>query len=293
MQATSYYPLPSDAIEIAQRLGLHRAGRGWRGNCPLCNYSNSLALDEREGRALLWCASCGDREGLAHLLRSAGALPDRAAPPPDRQAEAERVAERIERARALWAGGERIEADTPAALYLERRCISHVISYPALRWRTGVPHPNGGSRRLALLAEITGPDGKFAAIQRIFLKPDGTKADIEPVKASLGNVTGGAVRLQSCSAELAVAEGLESAAAAGVILGLPAWAAISAGNLARGMILPVEIRSVVIAADHDGPGLRAAEDAATRWRDEGRAVRIIRASESGHDANDVLTQARP
>lgn len=290
MQEDRYRKPAPNASEIAARLGLHRAGRGWRGTCAACGYRESLALDEREGRPLLWCASCGDRDAMARLVRDAGGLPERRA----RLLRLDRADPdaRRRRARAVWDGGEALTSNCPAGLYLARRRIEHVINSPALRWRRDVPHPAGG-RRIALIARIDGPDGALQGVHRIFLKPDGSKADVEPQKASLGNVTGGAVRLQSCSAELAVAEGLESAAAAGVILGLPAWAAISAGNLARGMILPVEIRSVVIAADHDGPGLRAAEDAATRWRDEGRAVRIIRASESGHDANDVLTQARP
>ncbi|MGC8525250.1 MAG: DUF7146 domain-containing protein [Acidibrevibacterium sp.] len=50
-------------------------------------------------------------------------------------------------------------------------------------------------RRIALLAAVPGGDGSFAGLQRVLLKPDGTKADIEPVKASLGVIAGGAARL--------------------------------------------------------------------------------------------------
>ena len=99
------------------------------------------------------------------------------------------------------------------------------------------------------------------------------------------------MRLQTCSDTLAIAEGIESAAAAGKLLSMPAWAAVSAGNLAKSLILPTEIRSIVICADHDAPGLAAAEDAARRWQGEGRAVRILRAVEPGRDANDVIREA--
>ncbi len=283
MQDIRYLKPAQNASGIAQRLGLHRAGRGWRGTCPSCGYREALALDERDGRPLLWCASGCPQPALVALLRDTGG-------PPERHAEAERLGERIEHARALWSGGEPLTANCPAGLYLAHRKIAHVIGSPALRWRMGVPHPNGG-RRLALLAAITGPDGALQGVQRIFLDRDGRKADVVPVKATLGPMAGGAVRLQPASTELAVAEGLESAASAGLLLGLPSWSAISAGNLARGMLLPPGIRSVVIAADHDEPGLRAAEAAATRWRDEGRAVRIIRACEPGCDANDILREA--
>ena len=286
MQENSYRNPAPNASEIAARLGLHRVGRGWRGACPACGYRESLALDEREGRPLIWCASCGDRDAMARLLRGAGGLPDRPAEPPERHAEAERSA----RAQALWDGAEPLTANCPAGLYLAHRRIAHVIGSPALRWRMGVPHPSGG-RRIALIARIDGPDGALQGIQRVYLARDGRKADCEPVKATLGPMAGGAIRLQPASAELAVAEGLESAASAGLLLSLPAWSAISAGNLARGMVLPPEIRSVVIVADHDEPGLRSAEAAAARWRDEARSVRIIRASGPGCDANDILREA--
>ena len=287
-----YHHAAPPATEIANRLGLRRSRPGeWRGQCPSCGYPGAAVLDERHGRPLLWCASCQDRASLAAALRAAagGSLP---APRPGRIPRLNRAdaAARIERAAAIWRGGEAIEPGSPAAKYLARRHISHVASSPALRWRADVPHPAGG-RRIALLAAVTAPDGAFAAIQRIFLKPDGNKADIEPTKASLGVVAGGACRLQDCSAELVVAEGLESAAGAGVLLGLPSWSAISCGNLGKTMILPPGIRAVTIAADHDAPGLRAAETAWRRWRAEGRSVRILTPNQKDGDFNDLQRDA--
>ena len=292
MRNYPYPPNPATASEIAARLGLHRARHGeWRGQCPACGYAGAAVLSERGGRLLLWCASCADRAGLAAALRAAagGTLP---APRPERLPRLDRgdPAARLARAKAIWDGGERIEAGSPAAKYLELRRISHVIRSPALRWRADTPHPSGG-RRIALVARIDAPDGKFAAIQRVFLKPDGSKADIEPVKASLGQVAGGACRLQECGSELTIGEGIESSAAAAALLGLPAWAAVSAGNMAKSLILPPEIRSVVIAADNDPVGLRAAEAAWRRWRAEGRSVRIVKPNQKDGDFNDLQRDA--
>jgi hypothetical protein len=70
-------------------------------------------------------------------------------------------------------------------------------------------------------------------------------------------------------------------------MGLPAWAAISAGNLAKGLMLPPEARHVVIAADPDEAGKRAARDAWLRWRAEGRTVQIATPYGTG-DFNDLL-----
>ena len=73
---------------------------------------------------------------------------------------------------------------------------------------------------------------------------------------------------------------------------MPAWAAVSAGNMARTLALPKSVRSVVIAADADPPGRRAADDAAARWRAEGRLVKIALPDRSGFDFNDILMEAR-
>ena len=111
---------------------------------------------------------------------------------------------------------------------------------------------------------------------------------MEP-RASLGLAWGGAIRLAGpvSGLPLVIGEGIETSASAGRLMNLPAWAAISAGNLGQGLALPREIAAVIIAADPDGPGERAAREAALRWSREGRAVRIARPCGAG-DFNDIL-----
>ena len=110
------------------------------------------------------------------------------------------------------------------------------------------------------------------------------------MKSSLGPIWTAAIRLQEAGEELVVGEGVETAASAGLMLGLPAWAAISAGNMAAALVLPASVRVVTIAADPDAPGQRAARDAATRWRAEGRTVRIAMPDKPGQDFNDLLVE---
>jgi len=280
--------------ETARRLDLHPAGRDYRGRCPGCGYGNdAFILSLRDGKILGWCANCQDSAAVVAILRGAGALPPPShAPSATRAGEAERLADSIERARQLRDGAEPITPGCPAYSYLEGRRIAEIAGSDALRWRPDTPHPGGG-RRLALLASVSDVAGKFCGIQRIFITPAGRKADVDPVKATLGAIAGGAIRLHPCSAELAIAEGLESAASAGMLLSMPAWAAISAGNLARSMMLPAEVRSVVIAADADDPGERAAREAAWRWQAEGRTVRIARPMQAGRDFNDIARESSP
>lgn len=75
--------------------------------------------------------------------------------------------------------------------------------------------------------------GEPVAVHRTYLRPDGGgKADIEPAKASKGPIRGGAIMLDSPQPgrPLVIGEGIETSLSAGVLPGVPAWAAIAAGG---------------------------------------------------------------
>lgn len=274
----------TSAADLASRLHLHRAGREWRGSCPACGYgSDAFTLSTRNGRLLGWCSSCRDKSAIGRLLRG-----DTAPVQPQDKADAAGSRERAQaRALALWAGADPATG-TIADAYLTGRALPGLAACVALRFRGDCSHPEGG-KLPALVALVADQDGKPVGVHRTYLRRDGSgKADATPVKASLGPIWGGAIRLDPVAPELVIGEGIETSASAGRLLGLPAWAAISAGNLARGLVLPVEVRAVVIAADADEPGERAAREAALRWQREGRKVRVARPDQAGRDFNDVL-----
>jgi hypothetical protein len=83
---------------------------------------------------------------------------------------------------------------------------------------------------------------------------------------------GAAIRLADAVPAMVIGEGLETSGAASVLTGLPAWAAISAGNLAAGLVLPPLVTDVTVAVDRDPAGERAARLAEARRRAEGRRV---------------------
>lgn len=280
--------IPMTARDLANRLGLKRSGRAWRGTCPACGYPGTLSVREgRGGRPLYWCASCQDRAALARAL-SSGVV---AYPPVgDSEREAEAKARKQDRAVALWNGSNAADG-TCVASYLGRRGLDCLIGCPELRYRGDTPHPAGG-RLPAMIARVVDATGTMVAIHRTYLTRDGTKAKADPPKASLGPAWGGAIRLSPHDPDrrLVIAEGIETAASAARLLRLPAWAAISAGNMAKGLVLPPEVRRVCIAADPDEPGRRAARDAWFRWRSEGRDVTIVTPNGTG-DFNDILCRS--
>ncbi|MCZ8165770.1 PriCT-2 domain-containing protein [Silanimonas sp.] len=120
--------------------------------------------------------------------------------------------------------------------------------------------------------------------------PDGSKANIDRPRLLLGGhrKAGGVIRLwadDAVTTSLGIAEGVETALSL-AHAHMPVWACIDAGNLAAFPVLH-GIESLLIAADHDPAGLRAADSCAQRWARAGREVRIVRAPAAGQDMNDV------
>lgn len=139
-----------------------------------------------------------------------------------------------------------------------------------------------------MLAAVVDHAGAMIGLHRTYITREGRKTSLEPAKASLGPIWGGAIRLAPLEPgkPVVIGEGIESSASAGRLMGLPAWAAISAGNMAAGLVLPPEARAVVIAMDPDDAGRNAARDAWRRWKAEGRTVQIAVPHGAG-DFNDV------
>ena len=257
--------LPS-ASDIASRLDLKKHPRSWRGKCPACDYKGTFSVKAgRDNRLLLFCANGCDREQLDDAL--ARRLGDGWKPTPkqngDSQKEAATRAQKSAKAVAIFNGATSLAASDPAGRYLAHRHLPHLIASAALRFRGDCYHPEGG-RYPALVAVVQDSAGAPVACHRTYLTPDGRKAGADPGKASLGPVWTGAIRLHPVAPEIVVGEGVESSASAGILLGLPAWAALSAGNLAKALILPPEVRSVVIAADRDAGGRAFAQQWALR-----------------------------
>lgn len=260
-----------------------------RGDCPVCGYKNAYTETiARNGKRIGWCASCQDKEAIAAHLKGAGGYQPKHEIIQNRS---EKILKAKERARIIWEGAEPIKQDDPAGRYLANRGIWWPwLGIPGFRYRADCPHPDG-KRYPAMLARLLDAEGNPQGIHRTFLTLDGKKAVLETVKASLGSMWRNSIWIRDRSGadgkNVVVAEGIESAASAGIIFDLPTISAISAGNLASGLVLPATIESVIIAADNDKPGLVAAETGKHRWQAEGKLVRIFK-GKSGQDFNDVL-----
>jgi putative DNA primase/helicase len=274
------------ATDLAFRLNLRRYPHSWRGRCPCCDYVDTFSVRAaKDGRARFYCANGCERYDLVKAVARVAGQPS---PTPQSVADAPATRNRKQEfALSLWQESKSATG-TLADRYLSGRGLPGLAASSALRFRGDCPHPEY-SRLPALIALVCDQAGTPIGIHRTFLARDGKKASVEPAKASLGPIWTGAVRLDPIAAgtPLVIGEGIESSASAGHLMGWPAWAAISAGNLANGLLLPPELRSVVIAADPDEAGADAARSAWERWTGEGRTVRIATPDGPG-DFNDLL-----
>jgi putative DNA primase/helicase len=183
------------ARDLADRLQLRKYPRSWRGRCPRCDYSGSVfsVREGKNGRTLLYCANGCDSNHLKDAInRTLGGIWTS-----PRQSDSEdnpEIRERNQmRALRLWRGSEPVPG-TLAEQYLTRRGIGSYAASNALRFRGDCHHPESGSLP-ALVALVQALDEAPLGVHRTYLSRDGSKTTVEPAKASLGPVWGGAVRL--------------------------------------------------------------------------------------------------
>lgn len=279
------------AHELAAALKGRRTGTSWMARCPAHDDSEpSLSIRHSQtGKILVHCfAGCAQDDVIA-ALRAVGLwVSDQG-----RNGEASRrsapamVAEQVPHrgAMAMWT-----ESAPPTGTVVERYLRSRAITVPlprTLRFHPALRHRSGAESPAMVALVTSGVDDEPIAIHRTFLAHDGSrKAPLEPTKMMLGRCAGGAVRLAPADDTVMIGEGIETCLSAMQETGLPAWAALSTTGL-RALDLPTRVREVIVLADGDEAGERAARAAAERWVRERRHVRIARPP-AGYDFNDVL-----
>lgn len=192
-------------------------GRSGSACCPAHGDKHpSLSLaNGADGWLLLRChAGCGF-DAILDALRGLGLVAsDGRRPETDlaelarhRAADDAQTAKREAQALACWREASPI-GGTLAAAYLRARGITCDLP-DSLRFHPGCWHPSG-KRFPALVAFVEG--SSRLAVHRTYLRADGCgKAAVEPAKAMLGAVAGGAVRIAAAEGGLVVAEGIETA----------------------------------------------------------------------------------
>ena len=287
--------------EIGRSVKLTRKGRDHFGLCPFHN-EKTPSFTVNEDKGFFHCFGCGAHGDVIDWAQrfyslefwdavdrlEGGATGARPAPHQQRCAAVDDdERERVEFARDMWHRAKPA-AGTLAETYLRSRGITIEIP-PSIRYIAGLKHTQSGLLLPALVAAVQAPDSSVRGVLRIFLTTDGLrKASVSIPKKMLGRVAGGAVRLGAVQPHLAVAEGLETALSFQQAAEIPTWAALSTSGM-KAVVLPISVVDVLIAADADPSGEAAANDAARRFIEEGRTVRIVHPPDGAKDFNDALT----
>ncbi|RVT93713.1 DUF7146 domain-containing protein [Sphingomonas crocodyli] len=232
---------------------------GKHGPCPFCGGKDRFRFDNK-GEGSFYCSQCGAGKGFDFLLRLKGWDFKRAANEIDQvignvSAEQARPAMAPERRRAmlntLWMGGAPVREGDAVASYLAGRDLPLPASLGCLRFSSSCPVPDSPLKLPAMLALVTGLDGKPVNIHRTFLGPNG-KADIDKPRAMMpGDLpAGSAVRLAPHGEKLGIAEGIETALGAAKRFQIPVWAAINSTLMAK-WLPPEGVTEVYIFGDND------------------------------------------
>lgn len=191
------------------------------------------------------------------------------------------------RARDLWAEACTI-AGTPAESYLLKRALAPATA--ALRYHPRVPL--GKAPRLAyrpaLLAAVR-ERGKLVAVQRTFLDPDRARRarDLANPRRMLGRPEMGSVILAPATEKLGLAEGVETALSAMLLLDIPVWAVLGSERLAR-VAIPFTVKKLLLLPDNDKAGRLSAIAAARAHAADGRIIETLWPPVDFNDWNDVL-----
>jgi hypothetical protein len=163
-----------------------------------------------------------------------------------------------ESARRLFAMSKPITG-TIAEAYLRRRGITVLPESGSLRFHPRCYYrPDAAAPTEtwpALIAAVTGLDGRITGAHRTWLDPSGRdKAPIETPRRAMGHLLGHGVRFGVANDVMAAGEGIETMLSLRSIMPtLPMVAALSANHLAA-ILFPAALRRLYIARDSDPAG---------------------------------------
>lgn len=234
------------------------------GSCPFCGGRDRFRFTDFRGHGDFICNQCGSGDGVDFVMRMTGLSCREALTRIEEVAgtasgEKPRLGKQAIDMRSelnrLWRLAKPVSVGDHVAKYLQSRLGTMSVFPRCLRAAERVTYWDGKTRSYhpAMIAMVTGPDGKPANIHRTYLTGGGRKADVEsPRKMMSGQLPkGSAVRLAEAPGErLGIAEGIETALAASIIFKIPCWSAINSTMLAA-WLPPDGVRSVMIFGDND------------------------------------------
>lgn len=294
---------------IAQTVRLRRSGSGFIGRC-IFHQDSTPSFHVSDLRNTYKCFGCGAHGDAIDWLMQTRAMTFKDAvaalggeigvwefarivrdcPAPAGQDEDE--ARRIKHAHGLWLRRKDL-AGSVAETYLRRvRGLSG--PFPRLLGSSEDAYCSALEATVpALVAPLQDEHGHVTAVQQIYLSPAAPHDALRDekgrrLKRTFGAMRGGAVRLSPPDTLLGLAGSVEDGLSAQELFSLPVWAVCGEARFSQ-VWTPPETTWIVIFADNDSAGRKFAEDAARKFRRNGRFVEIV-APEDSKDWNQHLQE---
>lgn len=241
---------------ISQLLGQQAVSKRHT-SCPICGGADRYRYDNKRGDGDWFCNVCGVGDGFKLITGALGIGFAEAAKRIDSivgNIEPETPFENkinIEKRRNLlnkvWA-----EAKNPSvvAQYLAGRGIRTDVIANArdLRGTDRLYHHEDGAYYPGMLALIRDKNGEPVSIHRTYFMNKQKEKKIMP---PISTIKGCCIRLGDPDSTLIIAEGIETALAATMMLRFPAWATISAHGMESLQSIPKHVTRVIVCADND------------------------------------------
>lgn len=284
-----YRDLESEAANLVKRLGGIWSPNGGMCRCPAHN-DRTPSLSVRVGKkALLFkCfAGCETTDVLRAIRRLDMRIPIWCDTPVGLPNTHLSPAWLRRRAHNLWDEALPI-VGTPAQAYLLRRAIP--LTPSVLRYHPHTPLGRGKLAvfRPAMLAAIHEYD-RLVALQRTFLDAHEPRRarDLAHPRRSLAQPGRGAVLHAPATEVLGLAEGVESALSAMLLLGIPVWATLGSERFPH-VAVPETITRLILLPDNDRAGRIGAAKASEVHALPGRTIETIWPPAGFNDWNDAL-----
>lgn len=224
--------------------------------CPVCGGKDRFRFDDKEGTGSSYCNQCGARHGIDMVMAMKG-LAFKDAVQEVRGVLGESVyqkprpamteEERMAGIKAVWRDSRPVTAGDPVHAYMVARGIDNVLmETDTIRC---IPRYRYEGRTVAvMLTKMTGPDGAGVTLQRNYIE-NGRKIARAFMPGTIPVDTVDA-RIMRHGDHLGVAEGVETAVAAFKLHGVPSWATLTAGYMAK-WTPPEGVKRVTIFGDND------------------------------------------
>jgi len=270
------------------------------GPCPMCGGADRFRWDDLNGAGGYICSQCGGGDGFDlarkvtgksfreiadHIATIMGATNEFERKQADPEEERQRNA-----MRRAWQDTVPIADISPAAKYLRNRLGGQPQALQYVRELAKAFHPDDKQFHPAMVAKVISADDRAVNLHLTYLTRDGRKAAVNPAKKVMqGKLPDGcAIRLMPSAEVMGVAEGIETALSASLMLDIPVWACLNGSLLAKWKP-PEEAHEIIVFGDNDSnyTGQAKAYELANRLEVQfKRKATVMLPEVSGTDWND-------